>query len=289
VSGTKSWENKRVLVTGGSAGLGLAIARCFAAKGARVAIVGRDQAKLDNAVANVNSKALAAGNMNSKALAAGDSDGRFLPITGDITRPEDVDRIFQTVRDNWNGLDVLVNNAGRSSRGTIAGTPPDVFRELWELNFLAALRCTQHALPMLLAAKGHLVNIGSLGAKSASKYLGAYPTSKFPLAALSQQLRLEHAADELHVLLVCPGPIARNDAGARYAAESESLPDEAAQPGGGVKVKSIDPGWLAGQIVRACERRKLELIVPGKARLLFAIQQLFPSWGDWIVGRMTSG
>jgi hypothetical protein len=55
-----------------------------------------------------------------------------------------------------------------------------------------------------------------------------------------------------------------------------------------VKVKTIDPDWLAEQIARACERRKLELVVPGKARLLFAIGQLFPAWGDWIVERMTA-
>ena len=265
------WANMRIAITGGSAGLGLVIAKWFAAQGARVAIIGRDQDKLDEAAKAING-----------------FGNECLSIAADITRSDDVDRLFDTIRDSWHGLDMLVNNAGRSSRGTIAETSPEVFRELWELNFLAALRCTQAALPMLIESQGHVVNIGSLGAKSASKFLGAYPTSKFPLAALSQQLRLEHASDGLHVLLVCPGPITRDDAGSRYTDQAESLPAEASRPGGGVKVKTIDPEWLAGRIARACERRQAELIVPGKARLLFAISQLFPAWGDWIVTRMTS-
>ena len=265
------WTNKRVLVTGGSAGLGLEIARAFANQGARVAIVGRNPTTLEQAATELHIP-----------------DSQCLSLAGDITKPADVQRIFSQVEQQWGGLDVLVNNAGRSSRGTIAETPPEEFQALWELNFLATLRCTQAALPMLLATGGHVVNVGSLGAKSASKYLGAYPTSKFPVAALSQQLRLEHAADHLHVLLVCPGPITRADAGTRYASQAADLPASASQPGGGVKVKTIDPAYLARRIVTACERRQLELIIPAKARLLFAIGQLFPAWGDWIVTRMTS-
>ena len=265
------WADKRILITGGSAGLGLAISRAFALQGARVAIIGRNQATLDSSAAQLSHN-------GSKCLA----------VAADVTEPDAVEQAFSTIRTQWGGLDVLVNNAGRSSRGTIAETSPEEFRQLWELNFLATLRCTQAALPMLLESRGHVVNIGSLGAKTASKFLGAYPTSKFPVAALSQQLRLEHKLDGLHVLLVCPGPITRDDAGNRYADQASGLPDSAALPGGGVKVKTIDPEWLAKRIVKACERRELELVVPGKARLLFAISQMFPAWGDWIVERMTS-
>ena len=265
------WQAKRVLITGGSAGLGRAIAQCFSEQGAQVAIVGRSQESLQRAAGELS-----------------EGRGSCLPIAADITEADAVARIFSTVHEAWGGLDVLVNNAGRSSRGTVRDTPPAEFQALWELNFMAALRCAQAALPMLLESRGSLVNMGSLGAKSASKYLGAYPASKFPMAALSQQLRLEHAADGLHVLLVCPGPITRDDAGVRYADQAEGLPAEASAPGGGVKVRTIDPHWLAARIVRACERRQLELVVPAKARLLFAIAQLLPAWGDWIVERMTT-
>lgn len=263
---------KTVLITGASSGLGLAIARQFAAAGSRVALVARDRARLEEAV---------------KSL--GVSAEKTLAIAADITVQKDVERVAAEVQQNWDQLDVLVNCAGKSSRGKIEDTTPEQFQELWELNFLAAVRCTRALLPILLPNRGHVVNIGSLAAKSASKYLGAYPATKFPLAAYSQQLRLELTDRGLHVLLVCPGPIARDDAGQRYNSQSSDLPDSAKKPGGGVKLKGIAPDELAKKILRAVERRQAELIVPSKARWLFAINQLWPSWGDWLTNKMTGG
>jgi hypothetical protein len=89
-------------------------------------------------------------------------------------------------------------------------------------------------------------------------------------------------------MLVCPGPIAREDAGQRYAAAAPDIPATAQAPGGGARVKAIDPAELAAAILRACEARKPELIVPAKARLLFAISQLSARWGDWLLRRSTS-
>jgi short-subunit dehydrogenase len=139
----------------------------------------------------------------------------------------------------------------------------------------------------LLQSRGHVVHISTLAGKTASRYLGAYPASKFPLTAYSQQLRLELGPQGLHSLLVCPGPIRRDDAGTRYDQLAADLPAETRKPGGGVKLKGIDPDWLARRILTACERRQAELIVPARAKLLFAIAQLWPAVGDWIVMRMT--
>jgi short-subunit dehydrogenase len=128
------------------------------------------------------------------------------------------------------------------------------------------------------------VNIGSLAGKSAARWLGAYPASKFALTAYTQQLRLELAPEGIHVLLVCPGPIARPDA-RRY--DDSGLPPEAQRPGGGVRTRAIDPAELAQRILRACEQRQPELVVPWRARLLFAISQLSPRWGDALIQRLT--
>jgi short-subunit dehydrogenase len=155
-----------------------------------------------------------------------------------------------------------------------------------ELNFFATVACTQAALPHLLATKGHVVNIGSLASKCAARFMGGYAASKFAVAAFSQQLRLEMKSQGLHVLLVCPGPIVRDQP--RVYAGGDDLPAAAKKPGAGVKLKGIDPDWLAEKILRACQRRTTELVIPGKARLLFAISQLFPQWGDWLLDRMTA-
>jgi short-subunit dehydrogenase len=107
------------------------------------------------------------------------------------------------------------------------------------------------------------------------------------VAAYSQQLRLELGSEGLHVLLVCPGPIAREDERLYPLEGLEDLPDSARRPGAGVKVSAIDPKRLSRAILRACERRQAELVMPGKARLLFAISQLWPSLGDWLVMKKT--
>lgn len=265
------WKEKNVLVTGGSSGLGRIIAEEFFQAGARLAIVALEKNDLERAVAEISTP-----------------DRAVLPILADLTRQDDVERVFQTVRDHWGGLDVLVNNAGRSMRGKVLDTTPEQFQALFDLNVLGTIRCTRAAVPMLLERRGHIVNIGSLAAKSAARYVGAYPVSKFAVAAYSQQLRLELGPEGLHVLLVCPGPIRRENERLYPLEGLEGIPDTARAPGAGVKVGWIDPQWLARRILRYCQKRRPELVVPARAKFLFALAQLFPSLGDWIVTKKSS-
>ena len=134
-----------------------------------------------------------------------------------------------------------------------------------------------------------MVNIGSLAAKSAARWVGAYPATKFAVAAYSQQLRLELGSSGLHVLLVCPGPIKRKNPRLYPFEGLEDLPEIARRPGAGVKTLTLSPQKLAQAILSACQHRRSELIVPTSARLLFAIAQLWPSLADWIVLRLTGG
>jgi uncharacterized protein len=131
------------------------------------------------------------------------------------------------------------------------------------------------------------VNIGSLAAKSASRWVGAYPATKHAVAAYSQQLRLELGPQGLHVLLVCPGPIAREGSRLYPLEGMEDVPERARHPGAGVRARAISPEALAKAILRACERRRPELVMPGYFRLLFALGHLSPRLGDWLVLRMT--
>jgi len=264
------WQEKVVLVTGGSSGLGRVIAETYAKAKAKVVIAALEAQAAENA----------ANEMKKAGL-------DVLGIQADITRQDNVDRLFSQILDRFGKLDVLVNNAGRSMRGKVLDTTPEQFRDLLELNLIALVRCTRAAGPHLLKQHGHVVNIGSLAAKSAARWVGAYPASKFAVAAYSQQLRLELGPEGLHVLLVCPGPVARKDSRLYPLEGLESLPERARQPGAGVETKAISPEKLAQLILRACERRQPELVVPGSARLLFAIAQLWPSLADWIVLRKT--
>jgi len=264
------WRGKVVLVTGGSSGLGRAIAETFSAAQARVVIAGLEPDAVDAA-----------------ARALVDAGGEAMGIAADITRQDHVDSLFSQVVERFGGLDVLVNNAGRSMRGRLVDTTPDQFRDLMELNFVALVRCTRAAIPLLLPRRGHVVNIGSLAAKAASRWVGAYPATKHAVAAFSQQLRLELGPEGLHVLLVCPGPIVRHGERLYPLQGLEDVPDRARRPGAGVRVRPIAPRALGRAILRACERRKAEIVVPAYARLLFAAAQLWPRFGDWMVLRMT--
>jgi short-subunit dehydrogenase len=98
---------------------------------------------------------------------------------------------------------------------------------------------------------------------------------------------LELEPEGLHTLLVCPGPIRSAETENRYAEQAAGLPASAAKPGGGVKLKGLDPARLAEQVIRSCETRQAELIAPGKARWLFVLSALSPRLGDWLVRKMT--
>ncbi len=91
----------------------------------------------------------------------------------------------------------------------------------------------------------------------------------------------------LHILLVCPGPIARSDERLYPIENRDGIPESALRPGAGVKTKKIPPETLARKILTACEKRRPELVVPGKAKILFALSQIWPGLGDWIVRRKT--
>jgi short-subunit dehydrogenase len=213
--------------------------------------------------------------------------GNVAACAGDVTSPEDVARIAGTVKLQHGEIDLLCNCAGKSTRKAILETTPDDFQQLWEVNFLSAVRMTRAFADDLIARRGHVVNIGSLASKVATRYYGGYPASKFALSAYSQQLRLELGPQGLHVLLVCPGPIKRADDSPRYDASATDIPESARQPGGGAKLRGVDPDLLAERILTACERRQEELIVPGKVKLLLALAALSPRLGDWLLKKST--
>jgi uncharacterized protein len=263
------WHDKVALVTGGSSGIGLQIVRALARSCAKVALVGLEE----DVVKQV----------------ADELGPSVLGIAADLTDEKQVDLALEEVLHRFGRLDMLVNAAGRTDRGRVLDTTPEQFRKCFELNFLTMVSCSRAAIPHLLKRHGHIVNIGSLAAKSASRFVGAYPVTKHAVAAYTQQLRLELGPEGLHTLLVCPGPVGREGERLYELPGTENLPESARHPGAGVDTKLIDPEWLAAAILKACIRRKPELIVPGKARLLFAISQLFPKLGDRIILKKTGG
>lgn len=267
------WNNKACLVTGGSAGLGRVLAETLVRRGARVVVNGRDRPRLAETVSAL------------KAL-GGDATG----IVGDITERGFAHELVATAIESFAELDFVCHAAGRSMRGELVSTSREDFDSLWKINSRAAFDLACAAADPLTATRGHLVLIGSLASRVAPRFIGAYSESKFPLAAMAQQLRLERGPAGLHTLLVCPGPIARTgqqEPSDRYSAAEQGLPDAASKPGGGAKVGKLDPHRLCDQILKACQGRKSELVLPRRARLLFVLNQMHPGIGDWLLRKMT--
>ncbi|XZE54734.1 SDR family NAD(P)-dependent oxidoreductase [Planctomycetaceae bacterium SH139] len=293
------------LVTGGSAGLGLEIAVALRQAGYRVAIVGRDATKLSTAAAAI--KARAAG----KQAVAGD---QVLTCRADLAEAVEAERAIAEVIAQWQQLDLIVNNIGSSDRGFVADLEVARLSEVIAANVVPMLCTSRAALPHLEQSRGVIINIGSLAAKVGARYLGAYPAAKHALAGLTQQMRLEWRARGVHVGLINPGPIRRDDAGQRYAQrieaasqpavgvtndavngategaaqERQRLPPQANLPGGGTKVKGLDPARVAAAVVRMARRRSPDMMLPGHLRPLVAIGHLWPALGDWLLLKFTS-
>lgn len=264
------WSGKVVCVAGGSRGFGWEIARSFHRLGANVVLLARNKEVLQSAVEQLNQ------------IRPDSGHAVMADLSDDQQRNMAIERIVK----NHSRIDVWVNAVGQSIRTDFQGAGMDDYRRLMEQNFFVSVGCSLNVLPHLENSDGCLVNIGSLAAKTSWRYLAPYVTSKHALAGFAKQLRLEGPRN-VHYLFVCPGPIQSNDNGARYEEQTQGLPSSATKPGAGAPVKAIDPSWLAEQLVRCCQQKKTELIVPRKSRLLFTISQLFPNWGDKLVRRMS--
>ncbi|MEL7496859.1 MAG: SDR family NAD(P)-dependent oxidoreductase [Planctomycetota bacterium] len=264
----KRWSGKVVVVTGGSAGLGRSIASTFAHAGATTILLARDESRLSRARDWIDPE----------------NDLPVHSIVCDVCDTTSIQDAVTTIRDQFGRIDVWVNNVGVSIRTRFDECPIDEYQRLMEINFMTAVRCSYAVLPLISQSSGSIVNIGSLAAKTGWKNVSPYATSKHALAAFSHQLRLEGPAN-VHTLFVCCGPIKRNDEGTRYADASSNVDEQAQSAGAGVRLKGIDPDVLSSRIEVAVRKRKKELMIPWYARILFAIQQLSPTIGDWMLSK----
>lgn len=261
------------LVTGGSAGLGRAIAQRLAKDGYRVWITGRTETTLEQTAEELSLRS--------------QHEAQF--AVADVTRRDEVERLIAALARQEDRLDVLVNAVGTSDRGLIENLSTERVHELIDQNVISALNTCQASFEMLKASDGVVVNIGSLASKVSPRYLGGYSIAKHALAALTAQLRLEWKPHGIHVALISPGPIQRDDAGKRYDQQVEDgLPDQARKPGGGSRVSGLRPEKVVDAVMLSIRKRKPDLIRPGYLRILITIGHLFPTLGDWLLLQFTS-
>ena len=188
------------IVTGGSRGIGFAIAKAFIGRGMQVAIAGRDRGALAEA---------------ERAL---DGGGRVLAVAADVGREEDVTRLVSETVARFGGLDVLVNNAGIGGFGPVADTTPAGWRAILDTNLTGVFYCCHAAIPHLRQrGGGWIINISSLAGKNAFPGGAAYCASKAGLNAFSEVLMQEVRYDGIRVSYIMPGSVATDFSGPQRA------------------------------------------------------------------------
>jgi NADP-dependent 3-hydroxy acid dehydrogenase YdfG len=177
---------KNILITGASSGIGAATARLLIAKGHRVGLVARSADKLEQLKNELGERAI------------------VLPC--DVTRYDEVEAAFKTFLSAHGEPDVLINNAGLGFFDTLVGGKIEEWHTMVDVNVKGVLNCIHVALPSLINAKGHVVNIGSLASHQVFPNSGVYCATKHALIAISDSLRLE-LPDKLRVTTISPGSV----------------------------------------------------------------------------------
>jgi len=179
-------KNKVALVTGGSSGIGLGIAKRFAAEGAKVAITGRRKVNLDKAVAEIGYDALG--------------------IQGDVSMLHDLDRIFKTVHEKLGKIDILIANAGSYIVGPLTHFTEDMFDRLSDINFKGTFFTVQKALPVLKDGASVVLVSSTVNGKGVPNH-AAYSATKAAIRSLARSFSAELLDRKIRVNTLTPGPV----------------------------------------------------------------------------------
>lgn len=191
---------RRAIVTGGSRGIGLAVARALVADGGSVAITGLDGRRLESAVKMLS-------------VAAGDAT-RVLGVVADVRNREAVERCFREAEELFGGVDTLVNNAGVGTFGDVESMTDADWNRTIDTNLTGVFYCTKAAIPaMKRAGGGWIINIASLAGRNYFPKGAAYCASKAGLVAFTESVMQEVRHDRIRVSVVMPGSVATEFAG----------------------------------------------------------------------------
>ncbi len=256
-----SYRDKVALITGGSRGLGLEIARQICARGAKVALIARDPAELARAKTELDRLAT-----------------EVLTIQCDLLESAQIQSAVQQTLQRFGRIDILINNAGMIEVGPIEHMQLKDFERAMRLHFWAPFILYLLVVPQMRSkGGGRIVNISSVGGKIAVPHMAPYSASKFALTGFSDASRAELARDNICVTTVAPGMMRtgsqvhatfKGDHSAEYKwfDLSSKLP-----------FASISAERAARKILTACGRGKPSLVMPISAYFIIAANALFPN------------
>ena len=261
----KNLENRKILITGASSGIGKATAEALAPYNPRLILVAR--------------------NSNGLSKLATDLKTRYprisypTCISCDITKLDEVERMANTCKRLFGTVDVLINNAGYGVYGESVQTTMEDFREVMNVNFFGAINCMYSVLPMMKkTGRGQIINIASVAALHGVPYLSAYGASKAALASVSQSLRAELFDTEIKVNVIYPGYTKTN------FFKNEKKVGKAVRPSG----PYMPPEKVAKGIIKTIVKSHGDRVIGREGHMLKFLNSLNPGIVEFLLKRVAN-
>jgi len=255
-----SFENKVVVITGGSRGLGLVLARELASRGASLGLIARDAIELARARRTIDSESLV----------------QLLPA--DVTDPAQVEQAFSTVIRRFGRIDAVINNAGQILSAPFDDTTKEDFRAMLDVHFWGTLHVSRAALPHLARhGEGRIINICSIGGRVPIPHLSAYCASKYAQAGLSAVMAEELRAKGIHVTTVLPGLMRTGSHLQAWFKGERSKEFALFSLVGGAPVTSMSAERAARLILGAASRGQADAVIPFTYRQIAKLSALAPN------------
>src|ERR1700730_4320641 len=262
-----SLRDKVAVITGGSRGLGLVLARHISAQGGSVALIARDADELARAKADLAARG-----------------GAVLTIECDLLDARQIQSAVRQIIDRFGRIDILINNAGIIEVGPLQNMTREDFERAMRLHFWAPFELIAKIVPeMRVWGGGRIVNISSIGGKVAVPHLAPYSASKFALTGFSDAIRAELALDNIHVTTVAPGMMRT---GSHVNAKFKGKHDmEFAwfAASAGAPLISMNANRAARKILAACRRGQPSLTLTFAARGAIVGNALFPNLTGYVM------
>ncbi len=253
------FENKVVVITGGSEGIGKALVEAMLRAGAKVATCGRNFDKLYNLQTECAGKPL------------------FIK-TADVSKESECRSFIEETIQIYGHIDILINNAGISMRAMFADADMETLHRLMDVNFWGAVYCTKAALPSILKQKGDIVGVSSIAGFRGLPGRSGYSASKFALNGWLEALRTELYNTGVNVMWVCPGYTTSNIRNAALNAHAEPQGESPLE-----EDKLMSAEVCASHILRSVERRQRTLVLTKTGKETVLINKLIPSLADKLV------
>ncbi len=256
IASLMSFQNKIIVITGASSGIGKALALGFLTQGAKVALCARNLGKLQEAFSDID-------------------NNNLLLVAADVSQENDCKDFVQAVLEKWGAIDALINNAGISMRALFEEVELDVLRNLMDINFWGTVYMSKYALPSILKSKGIITGISSIAGYRGLPARTGYSSSKFAMQGFLESLRTEMLHTGVHVMWVSPGFTASN---IRNTALSASGDAQKETPLAEDKLMSAEE--CAERIIKAMTQRKRTVVMTTQGKLAVWLNKWIPSFVD---------